>query len=81
MEKIFTMVEWQGYWKLMKLIIGRSKCGKIRYNRSIAIHWKSMELVIESSKRGKNRYNCRIAELLEINQVDHREWQMWKKRL
>ena len=29
----------------------------------------------------KNRYNCRIAELLEINQVDHREWQMWKKSL
>ena len=35
-KKIFTMVEWQGYWKLMKLIIGSSKCGKIRYNRRIA---------------------------------------------
>ena len=40
-----------------------------------------MELVIERSKYGKNRYNRRIAELLEINQVDHREWQMWKKSL
>ena len=38
-----------------------------------------MELVIESSKRGKNRYNRRIGELLERNQVDNREWQMWKK--
>ena len=40
-----------------------------------------MELVIGSSKRGKSRYNGRIAELLEINQVDIREWQMWKKSL
>ena len=40
-----------------------------------------MELVIECSKRGKNHYNRRMAELLEINQVDNREWQMWKKSL
>ena len=40
-----------------------------------------MELVIERSKYGKNLYNGRIAELLEINKVDNREWQMWKKSL
>ena len=27
----------------------------------------------------KNRYNRRIAELLEINQVDNWRQQMWKK--
>ena len=39
-----------------------------------------MELVIERSKYGKNRYNRRIAELLEINQVDNREWKCGKNR-
>ena len=34
-----------------------------------------------SSKCVKIRYIRRIAELLEINQVDNREWQMWKKSL
>ena len=38
-------------------------------------------LLLKGAKMEKNRYNRRIAELLEINQVDHREWQMWKKRL
>ena len=29
----------------------------------------------------KNRYNRRIADLLEINQVDNWRQQMWKKSL
>ena len=53
-ERIVTIVERQSYLKLIKLIIGGSKCGKYRYNRSIAVHWKSMGFVIESSKHGKN---------------------------
>ena len=35
-----------------------------------------MELVIERSKYGKNHYNRRIAELLEINQVDY-----WRQQI
>ena len=36
MEKIVTIVERQSYLKLIKLIIGGSKCGKNRYNHEIA---------------------------------------------
>ena len=44
-------------------------------------YWKLIKLIIGSSKQGKNRYNRRMAELLEINQVDKREWKMWKASL
>ena len=36
--------------------------------------------LLKAANIEKNSYNCRIAELLEINQVDNREWQLWKNR-
>ena len=36
-------------------------------------------LLLKGAKMEKNRYNRRIAELLEINQVNHWKQQMWKK--
>ena len=36
--------------------------------------------LLKAANIEKNSYNCRIAELLEINKVDNREWQLWKNR-
>ena len=40
---------------------------------------KVWSLLLKAANMEKNRYNRRIAELFEINQVDHWKQQTWKK--
>ena len=39
-KKFVTIIEWQSYWKLIKLIIGSSKCGKIVTMMELKVNWK-----------------------------------------
>ena len=46
------------------MIIGSSKCGKIRYNRRMLSYWKIIKLIVGSGKCGKKTVTIVVLQFI-----------------